>query len=73
MQEPICKAMLPGCSPVPSESEPPRPEWVRGRCPLCGDFVVSNTYYVDGRGYLIAWECAASLSEPATCDYRRIL
>lgn len=47
--------------------------WVRGRCPLCGDFVVSNTYYIDGRGYLIAWECAASLSEPVTCDYRRIL
>ena len=35
----------------------PRPEWVRGQCPQCGDDLVSNCYYVGGRGYLICHEC----------------
>ena len=40
----------------------PRPEWVRGACPQCGDELVSNCYYVGGRGYLICHECWASLA-----------
>ena len=51
----------------------PDPDWVRGRCPLCGEEVVSNCYYVGGKGYIIVWECWASLSDTATCDYRRVL
>jgi hypothetical protein len=51
----------------------PDPEWVRGRCPLCGEDVVSNCYYVGGKGYIIIWECWASLGEKASCDYRRVL
>ena len=51
----------------------PDPEWVRGRCPLCGEDVVSNCYYVGGKGYIIVWECWASLGDTPTCDYRRVL
>ena len=38
-----------------------------------GEDVVSNCYYVGGKGYIIVWECWASLSDTATCDYRRVL
>lgn len=51
----------------------PRKEWVRGSCPKCGDDLVSNCYFVSGRGYLICWECWSSLSEKPTCDYRKVL
>lgn len=54
-------------------SDRPRPEWVRGTCPQCGDDLVSNCYYVGGRGYIIAWECWSSLSAAPTCQYRKIL
>ena len=54
-------------------SDRPRPEWVRGKCPSCGDDVVSNCYYVGGAGYRIIWECWGSLSAPATCDYRKAI
>jgi hypothetical protein len=58
-------------------SERPDLEWVRGTCPCCGEDVISNAYYVAGGnkagGYIIVWECWGSLSEPPTCDYRRIL
>lgn len=51
----------------------PRPEWVRGKCPQCGDDLVSNCYYVGGRGYIIAWECWSSLGSVPACAYRKIL
>jgi hypothetical protein len=51
----------------------PHPGWVRGRCPMCGEDVVSNCYYVGGKGYIIIWECWASLGETPGCDYRRVL
>ncbi len=51
----------------------PRPEWVRGRCPACGDDLVSNHYEVGGKGYLIVWDCWTSLSQPSVCSYRKIL
>lgn len=54
-------------------SDRPRPEWVRGACPQCGDELVSNCYYVGGRGYLICWECWSSLGEKPSCNYRKVL
>jgi hypothetical protein len=51
----------------------PAPEWVRGKCPECGDHLVSNCYYVGGRGYIICWECWASLGERPTCNYRKVI
>ena len=54
-------------------TEHPRPEWIRGVCPRCGAELVSNSYYVAGRGYLLLWECWSSLGESPTCDYRRVL
>jgi len=54
-------------------SDRPRPEWVRGTCPQCGEVLVSNCYYVGGRGYLITRECWASLGENPACSYRKVL
>lgn len=51
----------------------PRPEWVRGTCPQCGDELVSNCYYVGGQGYLICWECWSSLGENPVCAYRKVI
>lgn len=51
----------------------PDPKWVRGNCPECGDDLVSNMYYVGGKGYLLCWECWSSLGENPTCSYRRVL
>ncbi len=51
----------------------PRPEWIRGKCPQCGEDLVSNCYYVGGRGYLIVWDCWASLRESPACSYRKVL
>jgi hypothetical protein len=62
-----------GTQAAAARKERPDPDWVRGRCPMCGEEVVSNCYYVGGKGYIIVWECWASLAETATCDYRRVL
>jgi hypothetical protein len=51
----------------------PDPQWVRGRCPECGDDLVSNLYYIGGKGYLMIWECWSSLGENPRCTYRRVL
>lgn len=53
----------------------PDPDWVRGVCHDCGSPVVSNTYYVGGKGYIIQWECWKSLGpmEEQTCDYKRVI
>ena len=51
----------------------PRPEWVRGICPQCGDSLVANCYYVGGRGYIVCWECWSSLGDAPNCGYRRII
>jgi len=72
----------PGLAPLPSGGNParhasgerPDPQSVRGRCPECGDDLVSNLYYIPGEGYLIRWECWSSLSEDAArCQYRKVL
>lgn len=54
-------------------SERPDPAWVRGRCPECGDELVSHLYYVHGKGYLIQWECWASQGESPRCGYKLVL
>lgn len=55
-------------------SEPrPRAEWVRGVCPQCGDDVVSNAYYVGGRGYVVVQECWDSLGMEPGCTYREVV
>jgi hypothetical protein len=51
----------------------PGPEWVRGTCPECGDALVSNWYYLGGRGYVVCWECWSSLGRAPRCTYRRVL
>ena len=51
----------------------PRAEWVRGTCPQCGEELVSNCYYVGGKGYLVTWDCWASLGKEPTCNYRKVL
>ena len=51
----------------------PKPEWTRGTCPECGESVVSNCYYVGGRGYLCVWECWQSLGENPICGYRKVI
>ena len=58
---------------VVARRDRPDPDWVRGRCPLCDADIVSNCYYVGGKGYIIVWECWASLGETGACDYRRVL
>ncbi len=61
-------------NPVPETADGrPHPDWVRGRCPECGDDLVSSMYHVNGRGYLLCWECWGSRGENAACTYRRIL
>ena len=54
-------------------SDRPSPDWIRGRCPQCGDDLVSNCYYVGGRGYLVCWECWSSINRHPTCGYRKVL
>ena len=54
-------------------SDRPRPEWVRGNCPKCGEVVIANCYYVGGVGYKVTRECWASLGDNPACDYRRII
>jgi predicted RNA-binding Zn-ribbon protein involved in translation (DUF1610 family) len=59
---------------IPTNTRPrPDAQWVRGECPECGAELVSNAYYVTGRGYLVIWECWASLAEQPTCGFRRVL
>lgn len=68
------KINLTGHTPPPLE---PDPQFVRGECPVCGESVVSNVYYVGGKGYVSVWECWGSLQanagRPNTCNYRRVL
>lgn len=59
--------------PAALETGRPDPEWVRGVCPECGDDLVSNLYYVGGKGYLIRWECWSAINETPTCTYRKVL
>lgn len=53
------------------DDNPPPAEWIRGDCPLCGQPLVSNYYYVSGKGPLVVWDCWASLEPRPTCSYRK--
>ena len=55
------------------KTDKPAAEWVRGTCPECGDALVSNCYYVGGRGYIICWECWSSLKAHPGCSYRKVI
>jgi hypothetical protein len=57
----------------PGPAGRPDADWVRGVCPRCGQDLVSNCYYVAGRGYLVIWECWGTLGSSPSCDYRRVL
>lgn len=50
----------------------PDPDWVRGRCPECGEVLVSNAHYINGKGYIIVWECWRGL-QSGECAYKRVL
>jgi hypothetical protein len=65
--------VTPATPQVAREGGRPDPNWVRGRCPECGDDLVSNMYYIGGQGYLMCWECWGSLGENPQCHYRRVL
>jgi hypothetical protein len=68
------RVRLPQADPVRhAPDERPAPQSVRGRCPECGDDLVSNLYYIAGEGYLIRWECWSSLSEEPACRYQKVL
>ena len=51
----------------------PDPAWVRGRCPECGDELVSHLYSKRNEGYVIQWECWASQGESPSCGYKKVL
>jgi hypothetical protein len=51
----------------------PDPAWVRGRCPECGDELVSHLYYKRNEGYVIQWECWASQGDSPSCGYKKVL
>jgi hypothetical protein len=52
----------------------PDAEWVRpDPCPLCGEEVVSNCWYVGGKGYILKLHCWAALGEDATCEWSKVL
>ncbi len=55
------------------ENGRPDPQWVRGRCPECGDDLISNMYFSLGDGYIIRWECWNSRGDDPQCSYRRVL
>jgi hypothetical protein len=55
------------------ETGRPDPQWIRGTCPECGEVLVSNLYYIGGKGYILVWQCWASLGEKPTCSYQKVL
>jgi hypothetical protein len=54
-------------------TDQPDPAWVRGRCPECGDALVSHLYYIHGKGYVIRWECWSNQGELPKCEYKLVL
>lgn len=59
--------------PVKKTGDRPDPEWVKGVCPLCGDDVVHNLYWIGGKGYLNRAECWSSLGSEPKCNYYKVL
>jgi len=65
---------VPNSHHIPSDAHTePEEDWKRGRCPVCGDWLVSNLYFTK-YGYILRWQCWSSLKRPdPTCDYSRVL
>lgn len=61
-----------GVLPV-AEDEIPDEKFVRGRCPECGDYLVSNLYHAGRNGYVLRWECWESLRRSPLCHYFHVL
>lgn len=60
-----------GCkfnTPHDRSIEPP-PGLIRGRCPHCGDHLVSHIYWAESRGYICKWKCWESIAINPKCDY----
>jgi len=57
-----------GAVPEREEERPPE-EIVRGRCPECGEELVSNLYYHTERGYLLRYECWEALMPEGRCRF----
>ena len=55
-----------------TDGRPPEAR-VHGICPQCGEVLVSNCYYVGGKGYIVEWRCWAGAQNSSACSYRRIL
>ena len=60
-------------TPTTTRTDRPDPAWVRGRCPECGEELVSHLYYKRNEGYVIAWKCFNSMGETPTCTYEKVL
>jgi hypothetical protein len=54
-------------------TERPDPAWVRGRCPECGDEIVSHLYYIAKQGYVLKWRCWSAEGESPTCSWEKVL
>ena len=69
-RRPAVAAFRPGLGPASGE---PKPEWIRGVCPLCHGPVIANTVYVRNHTRrLTLWDCWNRLSTVPTCTYRLI-
>jgi predicted RNA-binding Zn-ribbon protein involved in translation (DUF1610 family) len=59
---------------VKPESGEPNQEWIRGKCPDCGQVLVSNCYQVPGQTRsIVCWDCWNSLGPEPTCKYSKTL
>jgi hypothetical protein len=58
---------------VYKNGELPDPVWIRGRCPKCGNDLISRKRYKSGYGYMIHWTCYNRLIESPTCNYDKVL
>ena len=74
LQEPQTeeRTLITGILPI-YEDEVPEEKFVRGRCPECGDYLVSNLYQTGQSGFLIRWECWGSLKRDPRCHYFHVL
>ena len=60
-------------NPSARQEQRPDADMIRAACPVCGSDIVSQVFYVQGRGYVIFWICWEFLQEVPSCDYRRAL
>jgi len=56
---------------APNPPDQPRPEWVNGVCPTCGQKTVKGHYHQPETGFQFFTECWDSLGTHPTCHFRR--